>query len=87
MSKRSHDEVTPGQMTVLGTTTFGRQNLQFIEDRPVPKLGSPNDVLVRVLYSDLNPVDHHKVRKIIVSFVPIQFHKGYYLFTGMPDPS
>ena len=64
MSKRSHDEATAGGqiMRVLCTTTFGRSNLQFIEDRPMPKLCSPDDVLIRVLYSDLNPVDHHKVR-------------------------
>ena len=64
MSKRSHDEATASRemMMSLGTMTFGRSNLQFIEDRPMPKLCSPDDVLIRVLYSDLNPVDHHKVR-------------------------
>ena len=49
-------------MRILGTKTFDRSNLQFIEGRPIPKLCSPDDVLIRVLYSDLNPVDHHKVR-------------------------
>ena len=62
MSKRSHDEVAgAGQMTVLATRSFGRRNLEFIQDHPIPKLNT-TDVLIRVLYSDLNPVDHHKVR-------------------------
>lgn len=74
MSNRSHDDETTaddvaGQattMTVLGTTTFGRSNLQFLEGRPIPQLGGPNVVLIRVLYSDVNPVDHHKVRAFTV---------------------
>jgi len=48
-------------MTVLGTKVFGRSTLEFIANHPKPKPSSPTEVLVRVLYSDLNPVDHHKV--------------------------
>ena len=50
------------QMTVLGTKVFGRNNLQFMHHpKPAACNLSPTEVLVRVLYSDLNPVDHHKL--------------------------
>lgn len=48
-------------MKVLGTTKFGRKHLAFLSDRPKPTPQSSTDVLIKVEYSDLNPVDHHKV--------------------------
>jgi len=49
-------------MKVLGATRFGRKNLAFIPDRPRPVPGGPAEVLIRVRYADLNPVDLHKLR-------------------------
>lgn len=48
-------------MKVLGTSKFGRQNLAFSSNHPKPTPTKPTDLLIRVLYSDLNPVDHHKL--------------------------
>eukprot|EP00985_Skeletonema_marinoi_P031635 scaffold37744_cov151-Skeletonema_marinoi.AAC.8 len=48
-------------MKVLGTSKFGRQNLAFSTDHPKPTPTKPTDLLIRVLYTDLNPVDHHKL--------------------------
>jgi len=48
-------------MTVLGTSEFGRNHLCFQSDQPKPIPKSPTDLLIKVEYSDLNPVDHHKL--------------------------
>lgn len=48
-------------MKVLGASEFGRRHLAFSDDRPRPDPSSPTDLLIRVEYSDLNPVDHHKL--------------------------
>lgn len=64
MAKRSHDSMSSDQMqmAVLGTKVFGRNNLQFMQHpKPAACTLRPTEVLVRVLYSDLNPVDHHKL--------------------------
>lgn len=49
-------------MEVLGASKFGRQNLRFFTHHPKPYCVSPTDVIIKVEHSDLNPVDHHKVR-------------------------
>ena len=47
-------------MKVLGISKFGRRNLAFVE-HPKPLPQSSTDVLIKIQYSDLNPVDHHKL--------------------------
>lgn len=49
-------------MKSLGATKFGRENLAFIPDRPRPVPGGATEVLIRVNYADLNPVDLQKLR-------------------------
>ena len=49
-------------MKSLGATKFGRENLAFIPDRPRPVPGGPTEVLIRVHYADLNPVDLQKLQ-------------------------
>lgn len=50
-------------MNVLGATKFGAYNevLEFQSIPQLPKLG-PKDVLIKVSYSDLNPVDFQKLK-------------------------
>eukprot|EP00574_Skeletonema_japonicum_P010765 CAMPEP_0201718922 /NCGR_PEP_ID=MMETSP0593-20130828/4315_1 /ASSEMBLY_ACC=CAM_ASM_000672 /TAXON_ID=267983 /ORGANISM="Skeletonema japonicum, Strain CCMP2506" /LENGTH=364 /DNA_ID=CAMNT_0048209309 /DNA_START=142 /DNA_END=1236 /DNA_ORIENTATION=+ len=48
-------------MKVLGTSKFGRQNLAFSSNHPKPTPMKPTDLVIRILYTDLNPVDHHKL--------------------------
>ncbi|KAL7497752.1 hypothetical protein ACHAWT_007265 [Skeletonema menzelii] len=48
-------------MKVLGTSKFGRQNLAFTSNHPRPSPIKSTDLLIRVIYTDLNPVDHHKL--------------------------
>ena len=56
----SHKRPHENTHKVLGTAKFGRNHLSFL-DRPKPIPQSPTDVVVKVEYSDLNPVDHHKL--------------------------
>jgi NADPH:quinone reductase-like Zn-dependent oxidoreductase len=49
-------------MKVLGASKFGRQHLSFFSHHPKPSCQTPTDVIIKVEYSDLNPVDHHKVK-------------------------
>ena len=48
-------------MKVLGISKFGRRNLAFVEQHPKPIPQTSTDVLIKIEYSDLNPVDHHKL--------------------------
>lgn len=48
-------------MKVLGTSKFGRNNLNFFSNQPKPIPSKPTELLIKVIYSDLNPVDHHKL--------------------------
>ena len=58
----SHQQpVAQEMMNVLGLTKFGRKNLRFISDHPKPTPVAPTELLVKVSFSDLNPVDHHKL--------------------------
>ena len=47
-------------MKVLGTSKFGRKNLTF-SDCPKPIPTASTDLLIKVIYTDLNSVDHHKL--------------------------
>ena len=54
--------------TFFGANKFGRKYLSFGPHHPKPSCESPTDVLIKVEFSDLNPVDHHKVRSILCGF-------------------
>ena len=48
-------------MKVLGTSKFGRNHLTFSTNHPKPITTKSTELLIKIHYSDLNPVDHHKL--------------------------
>eukprot|EP00934_Nitzschia_sp_Nitz4_P000754 Nitzschia sp. Nitz4//scaffold71_size96697//11327//12409//NITZ4_004686-RA/size96697-processed-gene-0.24-mRNA-1//-1//CDS//3329557220//754//frame0 len=84
-------------MNVLGAPrVHGDYNvLEQISDLPVPEIQKPQDVLIRVFYSDVNPVDLQKLRGRDSSptpvrdppFVPGYGGSGIVIETGSEAPS
>ena len=48
-------------MKVLGTSKFGRNHLTFSTNHPKPIPTKSTELLIKIHYTDLNPVDHHKL--------------------------
>lgn len=87
-------------MTVLGTVEYGSPATSLLSfhqiEKPDPSSLSSNQVMIQVHYSELNPVDHHKIKgngklnKVPSEFSPLVVGyggSGIVVASGMNDDS